>query len=136
MRSKSQQAPTTNTEFFTPFADTSGAVVHACSGKRALLARVADTRPVRSLTTFLRSRKSAVPVTAAILFGAVNLISYLRMPESSTIDDGFVYFGWPFDIYARGGFVTGEAIIWTGLLGNIVVALCVARLLRRFLTKS
>lgn len=67
-------------------------------------------------------------ITPAVLlvFCAVNIYSYLIMPEYSTIIDGFVYFGWPFHMYENGGFVTIRKFIWTGLFNNVVVALYVA----------
>lgn len=136
MKSKLKQEFGTNYDPFAPVGERSGALATACHSTRALGARVANSRPVRTLTTWLSSRKSAIPLSVAVVFGAANLISYLVMPESSTMDDGSVYFGWPFSIYARGGFATGEAIIWTGLIGNVVLALCVTRLVRKFLTKS
>jgi hypothetical protein len=84
----------------------------------------------------MKNRKSVIALSVALVFGVANLISYLHMPEFSTLDDGFVTFGWPFDIYARGGFAGGETILWTGLIGNVAVALCVIRLATKFLTKS
>ena len=50
------------------------------------------------------------------------------MPQYSTIDDGFVNFGWPFYMYAEGGFVGQEVIIWTGLIGNVFITLGAARI--------
>jgi hypothetical protein len=135
-RSKLKQELGSGNDLFVPFGQNSEALAQTGPSNRTLTARLADARPVRSITTWLRSRKSAIPLSVAVVFGAANLISYLLMPESSTIDDGFVYFGWPFYIYAKGGFFTHEVIIWTGLLGNVVLALCVTRLARRFLTKS
>lgn len=41
---------------------------------------------------------------------------------ASTVDDGFINFGWPVYIYAKGGFASAEVIVWTGILGNIAVA--------------
>jgi hypothetical protein len=82
------------------------------------------------------TRKSILAVCVALLFCMANVISYYLMPECSTMDDGFVYFGWPFDMYAEGGFAGTRAIIWTGLIGNIVLALCAIRLATRFLTKA
>ena len=51
------------------------------------------------------------------------------MPQYSTIDDGFVYFGWPFTVYLYGGFWSHAVIAWTGVLGNVVVALGAGRVL-------
>ena len=84
----------------------------------------------------MKNPKSVIALSVALVFGVANLISYLLMPEFSTLDDGFATFGWPFNIYARGGFAGGEAVCWTGVIGNIAVALCVSRLARKFLTKS
>ena len=66
-------------------------------------------------------------VFAFALFCLANIYSYYDMPESSTMDDGFVEFGWPFAIYAYGGFWTHSVILWTGLIGNLVLAICVGR---------
>jgi hypothetical protein len=63
-------------------------------------------------------------------FCAANLYSYYQMPEYSTIDDGFVYFGWPFSIYAYGGYFGHPVTIWTGLVGNVFVALSASRFLK------
>jgi len=71
----------------------------------------------------------------AIVFCAANLYSYYQMPEYSTIDDGFVYFGWPFSIYAIGGYVGLPVTIWTGIVGNIFVALSASRFLQRSVEK-
>ena len=84
----------------------------------------------------MRSRKLTIGFFVAIVFCAANLYSYYRMPEYSTMDDGFVSFGWPFSIYAFGGFWTHPVIIWTGLIGNVFVALSVSRILRRVFEKS
>jgi hypothetical protein len=43
------------------------------------------------------------------------------------MDDGFIYFGWPFSVYFSGGYAGGSAIAWTGVIGNVAVALCTAR---------
>ena len=57
-------------------------------------------------------------VVGIALFIVANIYSYIRMPASSTIDDGFVYFGWPFNIYAYGGYYGHPVYIWAGLLAN------------------
>jgi len=81
----------------------------------------------------MMSRKFVIGFLVAILFCAANLLSYYQMPEYSTMDDGFVSFGWPFSVYAYGGFWTHSVIIWTGLVGNVFVALCAHRVIRRVL---
>ena len=48
----------------------------------------------------MKCRKLTIYFLVAIVFCAANFYSYYQMPEYSTIDDGFVYFGWPFSIYA------------------------------------
>jgi len=70
-------------------------------------------------------------LVVAVLFCVANLLSYLQMPEYSTLDDGYVAFGWPFSVYGSGGLVGSTFIIWTGIIGNFAVALCVARVLGR-----
>ena len=77
--------------------------------------------------------KLPVSFLVALIFCAANIVSYYLMPEESTISDGFVYFGWPFSVYAYGGFWTHAVIIWTGIVGNVFVALCAHRVIRRLL---
>ena len=79
----------------------------------------------------MRSRKFMVGFLVVLLFCAANLYSYYRMPEYSSMDDGFVYFGWPFSVYAYGGFWGHPVTIWTGIIGNVFVALCAHRVIRR-----
>jgi len=67
----------------------------------------------------------------AVLFAAANTYSYFHMQLYSTIDDGFVYFGWPFAVYAYGGYFGHPVVIWTGLIGNVFIALCAGRVLGR-----
>jgi hypothetical protein len=88
----------------------------------------------------MRSRRLTIGLFSALLFCAANLYSYYKMPAYSTIDDGFVSFGWPFRIYVEGGFVGQRVIIWTGLIGNVVLAICVAEIpviiSRKFLKRT
>lgn len=63
-----------------------------------------------------------------IWFAAANIFSYIRMPEYSSLDDGFVDFGWPLKMYARGGFWTHTVILWNGVIGNVLIALCASLL--------
>ena len=78
------------------------------------------------------SRKHLMRLVAAV-FCAANVLSYLRMPAESSMDDGFVSFGWPFDVYAYGGYWTHTVIFWTGIIGNIFVAFVCYRIARRLL---
>lgn len=84
----------------------------------------------------MKTRKSIIVFCVVVLFGTANIISYYLMPEYPAMDDGFVHFGWPFSLYAEGGFAGMRGILWTGLIGNVVVALCVIRIATRFLAKS
>jgi len=61
-------------------------------------------------------------IASVVLLAAANFYSYVRMPASSTIDDGFVYFGWPFNIYAYGGYYDHPVYLWTGALANLLLA--------------
>jgi hypothetical protein len=74
-------------------------------------------------------------VVAIAAFIVANIYSYIRMPASSTIDDGFVYFGWPFNIYAYGGYYGHPVYIWTGLLANVVIAAIVGLIIGLAFTK-
>jgi hypothetical protein len=77
--------------------------------------------------------KSRLMRLVAAFFCAANVFSYLRMPAESSLHDGFVSFGWPFDVYAYGGYWTHTVIIWTGIIGNIFVAFVCYRIARRLL---
>ena len=78
----------------------------------------------------MRSKYVAIGLLgSAAFFIAANIYSYLRMPASSTIDDGFVYFGWPFNVYAYGGYYGHPVYIWTGMLANIAIATIVGFLI-------
>ena len=71
----------------------------------------------------------------AAAFCVANLLSYNRMLEYPALHDGFVYFGRPFSMYAEGGFVSVEVVLWTGLIGSIAVALCVYRIASKILER-
>jgi hypothetical protein len=101
-------------------------------------------RPLRQLgvqfeTTFretnVKSRRVLIRLVVALFFCGVNFYSYYQMPEYSTIDDGCVYFGWPFSLYASGGYAGVSLILWTGLIGDLFVALAAIRLLDRLSAK-
>jgi hypothetical protein len=67
-----------------------------------------------------------MPTIAAVflVFCALNIYSYVTMHGPY---DGMAYFGWPFNMYGAGGFMTWtRQVIWTGLIGNVIVALYVA----------
>ena len=74
----------------------------------------------------MRSRTFILGFFATVLlFCAANIYSYSRMPAESTMDDGFVDFGLPFKVYAYGGFWTHSVILWGGLIGNVLIAMCI-----------
>lgn len=58
-----------------------------------------------------------------LLFAASNLYSYYMMPEESSMADGFVSFGVPFEVYSYGGFYGHSVILWEGIVANIFIAL-------------
>ena len=63
-----------------------------------------------------------------LLFFAANLLSYYRMRAEPTLIDAYVSFGLPFKFYASGGFA-GDAVLWSNLAANIVIALLASALL-------
>ena len=71
-----------------------------------------------------------------LLFVSANIYSYYRMPNESSMDDGFVDFGIPFKLYAYGGFWTHSVILWDGLLADILIAVCVSIILGWAFEKS
>ena len=83
----------------------------------------------------MKSRRVLIGLVVALFFGGVNFYSYYQMPEYSTIDDGFVYFGRPFSLYASGGYAGVSGILWTGLIGDVFVALATIRLFDWLLAK-
>ena len=83
----------------------------------------------------MRLRKSTITLAVVIAFCAANIYSYF-MPDYPTLDDGFMYIGLPFAIYAEGGFAGTRGFIWTGLIGNVVLALCIARIATKIFGKS
>ena len=75
----------------------------------------------------MRFRNPSVMLAVVLVFCAVNLFSYILMLNHPYISHRMASFGWPFDMYAEGGFVTTtKEVIWTGLIGNVVLALYVA----------
>jgi hypothetical protein len=80
----------------------------------------------------MKSRKFLM-VLVATVFCLANLFSYLRMPAESYLLDGFVTFGWPFDVYGYGGYWTHHFLIWTGIIANVFLAFCFYQIARRLL---
>ena len=72
----------------------------------------------------MRFRIPTITLAVVLVFCALNIYSYVTMHGPF---DAMTYFGWPFNMYGEGGFVTWtRQIIWTGLFGNVIVALYVA----------
>ena len=64
------------------------------------------------------------------MFCALNIYSYFT---TYGLMDAVTHFGWPFDMYAEGGFTGTKRVIWNGLFGNVIAALyvvCVAGIVR------
>ena len=100
---------------------------HRWSGLNEITRRPGQLRR----STSLGCRMDSVMILGHLRFGlfagvvvliAANIYSYFRMRAVSTIGDGFVYFGWPFNIYASGGYSGHSVYIWTGLLANVAFA--------------
>ena len=72
----------------------------------------------------MRFRIPTITLAVVLVFCAANFYSYFSL--YTPIFDGMRYFGWPLNMYAEGGFTGTKEVIWSGLLGNVVVALCVA----------
>jgi hypothetical protein len=63
-----------------------------------------------------------------LLFFAANLLSYDRMKAEPVLIDAYVSFGLPFEFYASGGFA-GDAVLWSNLVADLVIALFASMLL-------
>lgn len=63
-----------------------------------------------------------------IAFIAANYYSYIRMGYGFC-DDCFITFGFPFEIWGEGGFVTVRTILWSGLIANVAIAISASILL-------
>jgi hypothetical protein len=62
------------------------------------------------------------------LFIAANYYSYIRM-GNGFCDDCFITFGFPFELWGEGGFVTVRTILWSGLIANVSIAVWASILL-------
>ena len=60
-------------------------------------------------------------IAGLLLFVAANFYSYLQM--GCTLDDGFCGFGFPFELYETGGFVTVHRLVPCGLIADAFIAL-------------
>src|SRR5688572_12637449 len=68
------------------------------------------------------------------LFIAANYYSYLRMGYGF-FDDCFITFGFPFELWGEGGYVTVRTILWSGLIANVSIAVWASVLLGWVLKK-
>jgi hypothetical protein len=62
-----------------------------------------------------------------LLFVAANFYSYRRM--RCTLDDGWCGFGFPFELYETGGFITQHRLVPFGLVADTFVAIASSALL-------
>ena len=53
----------------------------------------------------------------------INIFSYYSMVSGSVMNDANIEFGFPFKLYASGGF-SGNSIVWHGLIADLLVAIC------------
>ncbi len=60
-----------------------------------------------------------------LLFVAINYYDYLQSESEPRLLDAYYSFGFPFEFYVGGGFA-GQTIPWSGLIGNVLVALTVS----------
>ena len=71
----------------------------------------------------MRSKPYLVSSLAVFsLFIAANYYSYMRM-GFGFCDDCFITFGFPFALWREGGFVGGRAILWSGVIANVSIAI-------------
>jgi hypothetical protein len=73
-------------------------------------------------------------VAVFLLFIAANYYSYIRMGYGFC-DDCFITFGFPFELWGEGGFVTVRRILWSGLIANVSIAVFASILLGWALNK-
>ena len=70
----------------------------------------------------MRSKPYLVSSLAVFsLFIAANYYSYIRMGYRFC-DDCFITFGFPFELWGEGGYVTVRSILWSGLIANVSIA--------------
>jgi hypothetical protein len=67
-------------------------------------------------------------VAVFILFSAANYYSYIQIGYGFC-DDCFITFGFPFELWGEGGFVSVRTILWSGLIANVSIAVWASMLL-------
>jgi hypothetical protein len=78
-------------------------------------------------TVSKNERFAAGFLSGLLLFVAANLYSYARM--SCMMADGFCGFGFPFELYETGGFITISRILWSGLVADSFIGVTLSVLL-------
>jgi hypothetical protein len=63
-------------------------------------------------------------VGGLLLFVAANVHSYRRMDRQPlcSVADGWCSFGFPFEVYGTGGFITHTDVFWSGIVANTFIA--------------
>src|SRR5689334_3303446 len=73
------------------------------------------------MSEFLRNRTFNLGfLTGLIAICLLNYFSYLQNRVGVRCADCGWRFGFPFDLYQKGGFISFEEILWLGLIGNIL----------------
>ncbi len=76
----------------------------------------------------MRSRLFSIGfIGGLLLFVAANLYRYYRMNTEPVLIDAAISFGIPFKFYVSSGF--GGGILWSHLIADVVIALCVSTIL-------
>jgi hypothetical protein len=62
-------------------------------------------------------------VAAILIFIFLNYLSFVSNECSEWIDDCGWSFGFPFNLYMEGGFISFKEILWLGLIADIFIAI-------------
>jgi hypothetical protein len=87
-----------------------------------------------SKTLFAMSRTWGFAIGFALglmIFVSANVMSYRQMLRGAVLIDAPTAFGFPFKLYASSGF-GGEWILWSGLIADLLFAVCGSALLGLF----
>ena len=86
---------------------------------------------MRSKSLFAMKRTWVFAIGFAVgllIFVSANILSYRQMLRGTVLTDVPVAFGFPFKFHASSGF-GGEWILWSGLIADILIAVCVSAIL-------
>lgn len=87
----------------------------------------ASSRVVREHMSGVKPHRYGIAfLGTTVVFFAVNVLHYYTHPV--TCADCFFPHGVPFHLYHEGGFVGGDAIMWGGLLADVVIVMVTAAL--------